>query len=159
MIFVWLTKKVGHVINTNRFELSLSGLLTRVWMSDERIRIHAPDVLAALLISVVAALVLTPALLWNWQVTLALFLSALLTARMRVTVSRGHVRLVRSVLFLPWCVRTYGASAYDVSIDADGSHLRVGDEDWPACVLSTGFHVTRTDELRAIHAACARLLS
>ncbi len=145
------------MININRFELSLSGFLTRVWMSDERIRIHAPDVLAALLISVVAALVLIPALLWNWQATLALFVGALLTARMRVTVSRGRVRLVRSVLFLPWSVRTYGA--HDVSLDAAGSHLRVGDEEWPLSVLSTGIHMLRVEELRVIHAACARLLS
>lgn len=147
------------MIKTNRFELSLSGFLTRVWMSDERIRIHAPDVLAALLISVVAALVLTPALLWNWQATLALFVGALLTARTRVTVSRGRVRLVRSVLFLPWSRRTYGASVHGVSLDADGSHLRVGDEEWPLSVLSTGIHTLRVEELRAIHAACARLLS
>lgn len=146
------------MIDTNRFELSLSGFLTRVWMSDDRIRIHAPDVLAALLISVVAALVLTPALLWNWQATLALFVGALLTARMRVTVSLGRVRLVRSVFFLPWSRRTYSA-AHGVSLDVDGSHLRVGDEEWPLSVLSTGIHMLRVEELRAIHAACARLLS
>lgn len=152
--------------DVNRFELSLSGFFTRVWMSDDRVRIHGPDVLAVLLISVVAALFLTPALLWNgslvhlavnWEATLALFVGALLTARMRVTVSRGRVRLVRSVLFLPWSIRTYGAS-HGVSLDADGSHLRVGDEEWPLSVLSTGIHMLRVEELWAIHAACARLL-
>ena len=147
------------MIDTNQFELSLSGFCTRVWMSDERVRIDGPDVLAVPLISAVAALVLTPALLWNWQATLALFVSALLTARIRVTVSRGRVRLVHSEFFVPWSIRICGALAHDVSLDADGSHLRVGDEEWRASVLCTGVHMMRVEELRAIHAACARLLS
>ena len=147
------------MIDINRFELSLTGFLTRVWMSDERVRIQSPDVVAFLLISALSGLLVAPALVWNWKLALGVFVSALLTARMRVTVSRGRVRLVRSVLFLPWSVRIYGASAHDVSLDADGSHLRVGDDEWPAGVLSTGIHGMRAEELRAIHAACARLLS
>ena len=73
------------MIDINRFELSLTGFLTRVWMSDERVRIQSPDVVAFLLISALSGLLVAPALVWNWKLALGVFVSALLK------IGRAHV--------------------------------------------------------------------
>ena len=151
--------------NASRFEDTLSGLFSRVRLSQDQVRINAYDLLpllvGVLFISfaigmIASALTESPLLLAS---ALLLGACAPATTRLHVEVRLGQVRVVRSVLWVPWSIRTYGASVHDVSLDADGMHLRVGDEEWPTCVLSAELNLIRAEELKTIHAACARLLA
>jgi len=144
----------------SRLEEALFTLFTRVRISRERVQIDACDflpllLLGGLVVPVALALLSSPLK----ESALLLGACALATTRIHVAVHLGHVRVVRSVLWVPWSIRTYGASVHDVSLDADGTHLRVGDEEWPACALSAAHHLVRVEELKTIHAACARLLA
>lgn len=147
----------------NRFEEVLPGLLTRVRISQERVRIAGPDwdafyvALAAIFYTCgLPFLPLVLVYLWSLKVGLLLTLASLLTARVHVRVTRGEARVVRSVLFVPWSVRTT-CSPRDVYLWDSATKLCVGDEEWPSSVLWLG--QAHKEELRVVHRACQRLLA
>lgn len=149
--------------DVNRFEDVLPGCFTRVRMSEARVRIDAPDwdaffvALAAIFFG--GGLVFLPLALvfaWSVKVGMMLTLAGLLTARVRVRVSRGEARVVRSVLFVPWSVRTT-CSAQDVFLSDSETRLFVGDDEWPSSVLWLG--QAHREELRVVLRACQSLLA
>ena len=147
----------------NRFEDVLPGWFTRVRMTQSCVRIDAPDwdaffvALAAIFYG--GGLVFLPlalAFVWSVKVGMMLMLAGLLTARVRVRVSRGEARVVRSVLFVPWSVRTT-CSPRDVWLRDSETKLCVGDDEWPSSVLWLG--QAHKEELRVVLRACQSLLA
>ena len=154
--------------DVNRFEDVLPGWFTRVRMTEARVRIDAPDWEAFLIafadLFYTQGLVLLPLVLvsfWSWKVGLLIVLVGVLTARMHVTVTRGEVRMRRSVFFVPWSnATTHSSHALAIS-DSNALLLEIdawGADDW-GNLLVLKLRRSHQEEMRVIHAACRRLLA
>jgi hypothetical protein len=160
----------------NRFERVLPGLFTRVRISEKRVRVDAPDVMALitfgaalqLLVPVIVLQLLVPVIAhWSWLWAFAFSAAVLFTIRIHLKVTKGKVWLVRTVLGVPWSVRRPMPSAECVQIDSDdeGDDLVVlvapdrKDEGRTVCVLSSPWHIVSWLELEEIRKACSRLLA
>lgn len=147
------------------FERSLSGFYTRARMSPARVRVDAPDAMAV--IDTAQSLALFFPLVAHWSSALAFLASVLVvfTTRIHLRVERGRVRIVRSVLGIPWWCsrRAHTEDAVSIVREDWGDELvvasRSGDPGSDIFVLSTSLHGVAPAQLEEIAAACARLLS
>jgi hypothetical protein len=151
-----------------RFERSLSFAFTRVRISDERVRVDAPDAMA--LTAVVPELV-TLGLPLAWPVVgawaLVVLVLVMLTTRVHLRVRPGRALLVRTILGVPWWVSRRGLDAEDAWTDWDwegddlvlprGLEERVAHHA-PLLVLSTRFHGVSGEEIGEIGRACEMVL-
>lgn len=147
-----------------RFERALPGLFTRVRLSEHRVRIDAPDVMAMLVLLHVLPM-LAPAIAhWSWMLAALVCILAIFTTRIHLRVSRGRVWLVRTIASVPWAVHRPTALTIN--------DFEFFDEDDLVAVLSSEGDPLRTvpvvgmsmngisyDELCEIARACGRLRS
>jgi hypothetical protein len=151
-----------------RFERALSLALTRVRLSDERVRVDAPDAMA--LISIVGALgALGLPLAWSavgaWA--LAALVAVVLTTRVHLRVRPGRALLVRTILGVPWWVSRRGreAPAEWTDWDFDGDDLvlprtveQATEGHGRLVVLTTSLHGVSGAEIDEIARACEAVL-
>ena len=152
---------------SHRFERVLPGLFTRVRISEKRVRVDAPDVMALITFGATLQLLVPVIAHWSWLWAFAFSASVLFTLRIHLRVTKGKVWLVRTVLGVPWCVQRPVPSAECIQIDWDleGEDLVVlvapqrADEGRTVCVLSSPWHIVSWLELEEIRKACSRLLA
>ena len=151
---------------SGRFERVLPGVFTRVRISEKRVRIDAPDVMAMVTVGGVLQLLVPVIAHWSWLWAFAFSASLIFTLRIHLRVSKGRVWLVRTVLGVPWWIQRPLPSSDCIQTDWDfeGDDLVAvvaperKDERRTQCVLSTSWHGVDWLELEEIHKACARLL-
>ena len=149
-----------------RFERVLPGLFTRVRLSEERVRIDAPDVMAMLVLTHVLPPLAPVIAHWSWMLAALVCSLPIFTTRIHLRVSRGRVWLLRTIVGVPWWVQRVLPSNDCVRLDwdFDGDDLAVvvapqRNDDWrTVCVLTSQFHPVNSLELSEIHDACERVL-
>ena len=158
---------VSPPLLSQRFERVLPGLFTRVRISDARVRVDAPDVMAMVMSLQFMALLFPLLAHWSWMLALAVSLALCFTTRIHLRVTRGKVWLVRSLLGVPYWVQRPSPSPDCIQVDWDfeGEDLVVvvapwrSDEFQTVPVLGSSWHGVRWAELDQIQKACARLLA
>jgi hypothetical protein len=150
-----------------RFERALPGFFTRVRLSDDRVRIDAPDVMAMLVLLHVLPLLVPVIAHWSWMLAALVCILAIFTTRIHLRISRGRVWFVRTIASVPWWVHRPLPSGECVQLDcdSDGDELsvvvaprRIG-EGRTVPVLTSACHNVHWLELSEILAACRRVLS
>ena len=76
---------------SHRFERVLPGLFTRVRISEKRVRIDAPDVMALVTVGMVLQLLVPVIAHWSWLWAFAFSASVLFTLRIHLRVTKGKV--------------------------------------------------------------------
>ena len=148
---------------SHRFERVLPGVFTRVRISEKRVRVDAPDVVALITIGMVLQLLIPVVAHWSWLWAFALSACVLFTLRIHLRVTKGRVWLVRTVLGVPWCVlRPRGVTLddwpwfddLDLAVVLSGEGLAM--ETLPVVgATMNGLHGAEVIEIRS---ACSRLL-
>jgi hypothetical protein len=147
----------------NRFERVLPGLFTRVRISEKRVRVDAPDVMALITFGMVLQLFVPVIAHWSWLWAFAFSTSLLFTLRIHLRVTKGEIWLVRTLLGVPWSARRPTPSADCVQMEGDwdceGDDLVVlVAPERTVCVLGSNWHGVSWLELEEIRKACSRLL-
>ena len=149
-----------------RFERALPGLFTRVRLSEERVRIDAPDVMAMLVLVHVLPFLAPIVAHWSWMLASIVCVLAIFTTRIHLRVSRGSVWLVRTILGVPWWAHRPLPSSDCVQLDCDfdGDELAVvvapqrSGEGRTVPLLTNAFGDLHWRELSEIQEACAQVL-